>query len=127
MGRRNVPEPDADRLVGMVQDISLPGRRRNATSDPRDGTASSSRRMGSRFRRLAGDGLALAKAGPLLVLERLRLVPPTLEGEVAGRIGSKFPSGAPDATTEGFEVEVQDVLEAFDAGLDHQLVFIGPE
>ena len=55
-------------------------------------------------------------AGPrrLLVLERPRLVPPALEGEVAGRVHPEFGRGAPDALAERVEVEVEDVLEALD-------------
>ena len=50
----------------------------------------------------------------LLVLERPRLVPPALEGEVGRRVDPELAGGAPDARAERVEVEVEDVAQPLD-------------
>src|SRR5215204_7501136 len=62
-----------------------------------------------------------------LLLERPRLVPPTLDRQVARPLDPKLPCPAAEAFAELVEVQREDVPEPFDARLDHQLVLARPE
>src|SRR4029077_3685613 len=63
----------------------------------------------------------------LLVLERPRLVPPTLHLEVGRCLHLELPGALVDPCPELVEIEYQDVAQTLDPGLDEQLVLCGPE